>query len=39
MRNSEYETLIQVVSEERLVKRILIACNEADAAINKMIRG
>ena len=35
MRESEYEALMQVVSEDVLVKRILIAGNVADAAINK----
>jgi len=39
MKEKEYEALTQVVSEDVLVKRILIAGNVADAAINKMIRG
>ena len=39
MRESEYEALMQVVSEDVLVKRILIAGNVADAAILKMMRG
>ena len=39
MKESEYETLMQVVSEDVLVKRILIAGNVADAAILKMMRG
>jgi len=39
MKEKEYEALTQVISEELLVKRILIAGNVADAAINKMIRG
>jgi len=39
MKESEYETLMQVVSEDVLVKRILIAGNVADAAINKMMGG
>lgn len=39
MKGSEYEALTQVIDEESLVKRILIAGNIADAAINKMIKG
>jgi len=39
MKENEYEALTQVVSEDVLVKRILIAGNVADAAILKMIRG
>ena len=37
MRNNEYETLMQVVGEERLIKLIITSCNIADGFINKMM--
>lgn len=37
MRNNEYETLMQVVGEERLIKLIINSCNIADNSINKMM--